>query len=264
MQPAALKVSETATPLREKADLGSERLPRNPADLFDKWKTSKHPGDFQAVVRSLDPAINRGLNAFGGNKQHLKTRARLIAADAVRTYDPTKSKATLPTWVYGHLQRLQRVAADRDAAVRMPERVRMDAITARDAENVLRDKFGHEPDIQSLAEATGLSKSRLKASRNAYREVSESGLLSDKGDSLGTQNAKEDKDSPPDPWVDYIYYDLDPKSRVIFERVTGYGGKDVWQKKQIAKELGITPAAVSHRIGGILQRLRERPPGNIT
>jgi len=264
MQPKTPSLLERQTQAPSKDDLVLGIRPQSPADLFATWQDKKDPEAFQAVMQSLDPTVSRGLRAFGGDKPHLKTRARLLAADAVRKYDPTKSKASLNTWVYGHMQRLQRISADRDAAVRLPERVRMDAILARSATTELVDKLGHEPDLQTLSEATGLSRARLAAADRAFREVSESGMTTEKGDILGGGKAVGGPAKAADPWVDYVYYDLDPKSRVIFEHVTGYGGKEIWQKKQIAEELGISPAAVSHRIKGILTKLQERPSSEIT
>lgn len=216
--------------------------------------------DFEQTMKALEPTVQKGIDAFGSGRGDLRTKARLLAAEAVRSYDPSRnSKAQLSTYVYSNLQRLQRVAADRSSAVRLPERSRMDAIVIRDAVREYIDKEGYEPDVVTLAELTGISRSRQRLAAAAFKELSEAGLETEKGDTLlqGTPDEAED------PWRDYVYHDLDSKSRKIFEWTTGYGGSKTLPKQEIARRLKITPAAVSSRIQTIVERLEARPAGSV-
>lgn len=241
--------------------------PQSPDDLWSSWKASGDQEAFQRTVRALDPTIRKGLSAFANGQESLLTQGRLLAAEAVKAFDPAalekegRKAASLSSYVYGRLQRLQRVAADRSAAVRVPERSRMDAILVRDAVNEWRDAHDDDPDIQTLTELTGLSKSRLQLASRAYREISAAGLETEKGDTL--LQADEDAQQENDIWRDYVYHDLDQKSRRIFELTTGYGGSKVLPKQEIAVRLKMTPAAVSSRIATIQKRLQSRPAGEI-
>lgn len=259
--PPLLPPSDADAPERSRDRLDPDRE-------WEKWRATGEQHDFERVVKSLDPTVRRGLSAFGGGNDHLLTRARIIAAEAARAYDPDKAsegkgkgKASLPTYVYSHLQRLQRVAADREAAVRLPERSRMDAIAMRDAVRRWRDTNDPdgEPDLVTLREMTGLSPSRMKLAGRAYREISAAGLETEKGDTLFQADAELEND----PWRDYVYYDLDEKGRRVFEMTTGYGGTKIVPKSEIARRLKMSPAAVSSRIGTIQKRLQERPAGKI-
>ena len=58
-------------------------------------------------------------------------------------------------------------------------------------------------------------------------------------------------------WSDYVYYDLDPIDKKIFEWTTGYAGSKIIPKGEVAKKLRITPAAVSLRINKIVKKLEE-------
>lgn len=235
------------------------KLPSLP-ETYATWQASQHDEDFANVMKALEPTVQRGLKAYGDGRQDLRTRARILAAEAVKTYDPKKAgKAQLSTYVHSHLQRLQRVSADRSAAVRLPERSRMDAIVIRDAVREYMDKEGHEPDVVTLSEMTGISRSRQKLAADAYKEISEAGLETEKGDTLlqGTVDDGEDA------WRDYVYHDLDAKSRKILEWTTGYGGSRTLPKQEIAKRLRMTPAAVSSRIQTIISRLEDRPSGRV-
>ena len=58
-------------------------------------------------------------------------------------------------------------------------------------------------------------------------------------------------------WADYVYHDLDETGKKIFEWTTGYNGQDRLSKTEIARQLKVTPAAVSSRISKTLSRLNE-------
>jgi DNA-directed RNA polymerase specialized sigma subunit len=61
-----------------------------------------------------------------------------------------------------------------------------------------------------------------------------------------------------------VYHDLDEVNRKVFEWTTGYNNKPILKKIDVAKNLKISPAAVSQRIDTIQKRLNEfnsLPPG---
>ena len=64
-------------------------------------------------------------------------------------------------------------------------------------------------------------------------------------------------DEPYQMWVDALYAELDETGRKIFEGVSGYMGAPRKPKQTLAKELKISPAAVSGRINTIQKRLAE-------
>lgn len=241
----------------------SSARPPSPDKAWETWKRTNAQPDFQTVLKALDGTVRKGLGAFGKGQEHLLPRARILAAEAVRKYAPEErqgpKRASLSTHVYTSLQRLQRVSADRDAAVRLPERSRLDAMAIRDAAREWEDQHGHEPDLATLSDVTGLSRDRILLAGRAFREISFAGVTGEKGDTLLQTEAKVEED----PWRDYVYYDLDPKGRKVFEWTTGYGGSGILPKQEIAKRLGISPAAVSGRIKTIVARLEERPGGRI-
>lgn len=224
-----------------------------PEDLFLKWK-NEQTVPLSDVVMSLEPVVRKANDTFGGSNRLLLPRARLLAAEAVQKYDPKKA-SSLASFTFSHLQRLNRVREDRQEAVHVPERSRVDAILIRNTVEGFRSLYGYEPDILTIREQTGLSPSRIKAAEKAYKELSESATTGEKGDTLFVS----DKADPEDAWRDCVYYDLDPAGRKIFEWTTGYGGSRIIKKNEIARRLKITPAAVSSRISSIVKRLEQRP-----
>ena len=55
----------------------------------------------------------------------------------------------------------------------------------------------------------------------------------------------------------YAYFELDPQSKLIFEHLTGYGGKQVLPVSAIAARFGISASQVNAVKKKIQERLKE-------
>jgi DNA-directed RNA polymerase specialized sigma subunit len=116
----------------------------------------------------------------------------------------------------------------------------------------LESELGREPTIDELADRTGISPARIEKI-NKYRNVqSESSMLTEKGDTLF-----ERKKDPHKIWAEYVYHDLDPVDKKIYEWSTGYGGNETYKKGEIARRLNMSAPAVSQRINKIIAKLEE-------
>jgi len=60
-----------------------------------------------------------------------------------------------------------------------------------------------------------------------------------------------------DPVLDYIYYDLDPKDKLIFQHRTGYQGAPVMKVVDLAKKIKMSPSAVSSRAFKIAKTIQK-------
>ncbi|MHA2067507.1 MAG: sigma-70 domain-containing protein [Candidatus Thorarchaeota archaeon] len=232
-----------------KTSFGSfHRKKSTPPKEYEEWKASPTPQNFDVLMTQVDPIVSSALTSFGGGDKTLKMRAKILAAEALHTYDP--GKASLNTHVYNHLKRLQRYRAQRGSAVHVPENVRLDRNAIYKFEKEYVDKKGHEPTALEISDNLGLSARRVRNARGAS-ESPVSRRLSEKGDLPGKGR------DPYQIWVDYVYHDLDDTNRKIFEWTTGYGGAKRLPKKEIAKRLRISAPAVSMRITTIAKRLEE-------
>lgn len=244
------------TPMQGGIRPGQSVKDLSPSDAYEQYRQRPGADSLNTVLNSLEPTIAKGLQRFGGGDSSLRTRARIEAAKAVKNFDPENKKAKLTSFVYQHMQRLQRVKGDRSAAVRLPEATRMRAIALKQAKEKLTESLGHEPDLQTLSEKSGISMPKMKEALQAYREISSSGLETEKGDSLASMDPKTVDE---DPRLDYIYYDQDPKGRKIMEWRLGYRGVKKLPGNEVAKRLKITPAAVSSRLSTIEKQLSRTP-----
>lgn len=214
---------------------------------FTKWQNTRDPSDLHGVVKALDPMISYRVAAYGGaDNPKMLHQAKLIAADAIRRYDPA-SGAKLASWVQTNLQGLNRYRRESQGPVKVPERAQLDAWHIERTSREFLDEHGREPDVKELADATKLSLKRISDVRKATRPVGSeaqamSAPINSSVDFLGEA-------------MEYLYDDLDYRDRRIIELTTGYGGSEVLPKNVVAQRLGISPSQVTRRSEEIARRL---------
>jgi len=216
---------------------------------WQAWHDDPSDDNYSTLMDSVQPTIQSGLTSYGGGDTALKTRANILAAQAMTDYDPAKG-ASLNTHIHNRLQRLQRFRAARTNVVHIPENVRLDRGNVSRYSAEYLDKHGYDPSISDIADRLNMSQKRVQKALGRP-EATSTARSTEKGDLPGLARSAEDI------WADYVYHDLDERNKKIFEWTTGYGGTDVLPKKDIAKRLGITPAAVSLRISNIMTKLQE-------
>lgn len=215
------------------------------SEAWSQWKASPTDTNYAAVFEEVKPIIDSAMTSFAGGDNSLRTRAHILTAEAIQSWDP-KAGAALRSHVYSRLQRLQRVRAERGAAVRIPENVETDKRMVARFISEYRDKQGVDPDLDEIIDGTSISKKRIMRTRT--REYPEGSQSTDKGDLPATKGKA-------DVWRDYVYHDLDARGKKVFELTTGYNGSKIVSKTEIARRLQITPAAVSLRVNQIIRQL---------
>jgi DNA-directed RNA polymerase specialized sigma subunit len=215
---------------------------------FEKWKASPTDDNLYAVLKEVEPAVASSINAHAGGDKAYKTKARVLAVEAIKNYDPTRG-AALNTHVYNHLRRLNRIRAQRQNALHFPEQIHTDRRVVDEFTKEYTDIHGVEPSDTAIAD--GLSMSIDRINRTRLKEAPTSRALSDKGDLAGKARSQSDI------WMDYVYFDLGEKDKKILEWTTGYNGSKRLSKKEIAAKLGISQPAISQRVSKIVQKLEE-------
>ena len=219
---------------------------------YDNWKKEPNPLNVKAVLTELKPTIESALTSYAPeDKDILRTRANIMAVNAINMYDPTQ-RTKLSSYVFNHLKGLNREKARRKNVVHVPENILLERNKIQKATDSFQSEYGREPTLDELADDTGLSIKRIEYASKKKAARSGSQLLSEKGDSLFTK-----AEDPQRVWADYVYHDLDGPDKKIFEWSPGYGGTDKIQKMDIAKRLNISPAAVSRRINKIVYLLEQ-------
>lgn len=220
--------------------------------LYEAYTLNPTPDNLRPIVAELEPSINYHVSAIGaGDDKLVRQKARVIAGEAVKTYDPTKG-SNLKTWVNNQMVRVKRFKRDVQQPVKIPERMQLDAYTLYKAEQAFMDQHDREPDLQELADFAAMPIKRIQKIRRAQRIMPSETTVSELG---GSQHTSPDL---ADEALDYIYSESDKIDRQIIEMKTGYGGKyNPLQPKEIATKLKLTPSQLSRRSARLAYKLQQ-------
>lgn len=222
---------------------------------YQAWKDEPTPLATHAMLTALNPVLDSAMRSYGGKKASptLRSKAKLLALDALGKYDPMKAK--LRTHLMVNLQSLRRAATQEGQIISIPERVGLDLYHLNEAENKLRDKLGRDPSDAELADHTGLSRKRLGYIRMAKPGYAEGSLFNQGEDGGVEQAAPAVQSTNHDAWYDFVYHDLHPIDQLIMEHSLGLHGKPILPKQVIAYKLRLSPGAVSQRAAKIQAQL---------
>lgn len=227
----------------EKVELGARE--------YSRWQTNQTPDTLRETVDALDPVISSALTTYVGTPSPLlRSRARLLAASAIKTYDPTH-KASLRSHVTLQLQPLRRYATQAAQPMKMSERHTQALYKLLNTEQELASKLGRDPSDIELADYLGWNMRAIRKAR-----------LYD-GQIVSTANPDTDKNDPTlyrtdpyDVWLDFVYHDANDIDRKIMDWRLGRNGAAI-SNAEIAARLKISPAAVSQRIAALQAKINE-------
>lgn len=206
-------------------------------------------------MQDADPIISKALQSFGGGYQSpvLKRRAQLIAAGAIKSYDPNKG-AAITTHLYNSLQQLRRLGPQVTEAVIVPEQVAIDVSKLDSADKELYNFMGRDASDAELADHTGLSIKRIQKLRKINMPVNEGAFKDlenpDVVSAPGTQGVNKTQQM-----IDYVYHDLSPLDQRVMELRTGYGGRTPVSTEEAAILLKRDYKWVSQRAGIIQKKI---------
>ncbi len=221
--------------------------------LWEEWKRTKNPIILENLIKKLEPIIIEHVNKWSGGtipRYLLEMEARRIAYEAIKTYDP--KKAALHTHLWNQLQRLSRFVYSYQNPARIPSEARIRKISMfEEALDFLRNQYHREPTIDEISDHLKWSKKEImKLMKETAPEFPSQ---------VGFSHipAFFEQDEKAKRILDAIYYDLkDPKEKLMFEFLTGYGGRQQLTLHQISNRLGIPVSEVVKFKEKILNELR--------
>lgn len=222
------------------------------SDTYKAWKAQPSDKTFGPVLKELGPTIDTAITSFAAGNKKLRTRAQIMAAQAINNWDPAKG-AALNTHVYNHLKGLNRVYSKRNRAVHIPENVDLDRRAIERFRAEYKNTYDIDPSDTDISDGISISLKRISRARGG-QEYSSAQASSEKGDLPVNKR-------PGDVWMDYVYHDSDTTDKKIIEWTTGYNDKDTMSKVAIARKLKMTPAAVSFRINRIIKKMESATNG---
>lgn len=230
-------------------------------EVWTQWIKDRDPAKRGYLLQALQPTIESAIrtHAGGRNAPSVRSRARILAARALEKWDPKKG-SKLKGYIFQQLQPLTRYSARAGQPMPIPERAEHELRRVKQAQRELTLRTGREPTQKEMSDHLKLSQQRIAKILGHYSHptVSES--------QIGAQEDDPDKsDFAPavtkpnynEIWADYVYTSLDPTDQKIMEWRTGRNGVKLKSNQEIAKELNLSPGAVSQRAGKITAQLKE-------
>ena len=225
-------------------------------NLILEWQQNPTRELTNQLLKEIKPILSAGIRTFGRGDNRLLPRAKVIAIESLKKYNPTKG--SVENFLFNYLRGLQRISKGYDAPVHIPERKLLEYMDISNAEAELADKLNRKPSLAELADYTGVSIERIKrlysgrkfTTEGAYQRETEEGQMA--GAVAVTQEEQNNRIL-----LEQVYHDLDDVGRVIMEHSYGLFDKPILSGNELAKMLKISPAAVSLRRTSIQRMIDE-------
>ncbi len=225
-------------------------------ELWKTWKADESEETLEPLLDALQPLIRKKVNEFSTAPvppAAVHGMANTLALKALRTYNPKKG-AAVGTYVDWHLRKVRSFVIKHQNVGRIPDHRAHNIGRYKAAKDELTERLGHAPDALTMAEHLGPKWSLAEVGRM------ESEL---RPDLIASKNVETDmlpelQSSREREVLRYIYQELAPDERSVFEYTMGVNGKPKLSASQIAITMGVSQPKVSRIRRKIDNKLRAR------
>lgn len=212
---------------------------------YSAWQLDPTPEGNATMLKTINPIVQKGIKMYGGDSPLSASRGRSLALEALRKYDPKRSR--LQSHVLNHMQGLRRSNRQQQQIINVPERILQESQKLRDYSQEFTDELGREPSDSELSDKLGVSAERL-ASIRRYQP----GMSTGQGNALSPEGGGDASVLPnshdaQDMWVRVVHQDLGVLDQQIMEHTLGLNGRPKLSNKELAKRLNRSPGAISQR-----------------
>ena len=224
---------------------------------YENWLKDKSPANMSKLLDSFSTTINSEITRYEGSRPLLRSKARVLAIKAIKSYNPSAG-AKLQSWVVTNLKPLARYG-QQQRDVRIPEVALRQAAEVNRVAKELEDDLDRDPTDAEIADEIGISPKRVAAVRKMAVASVPAGQMDEVAGEDGDQSiAPAVSEVDPLPFAQQaVYMSLGSTDKMIFDHLTGSNGKKQMSAKAIALMLGISPAAVSQHANRIGQQIAE-------
>jgi DNA-directed RNA polymerase specialized sigma subunit len=217
-------------------------------ELWEKWNKRKSQANLSKLLDQMTPIIKNAVRQYSGSLSPviLEAEAKIQAVKAFHSYNPSMG-TKLSTHVINYLQKINRLVYKHQELYSVPEDRRIKYHTFDSIRSHLKDQLDRDPTGEELADNLKWSRSEV----NRYlsedrRELSESMPISNDADFFRAGDSA---------MTAYIYNDLNPTEKVLFEHTTGYGGKPILATPQLLQKLNMTQGQLSYMKKNLVDKI---------
>ena len=222
------------------------------SEMIANWQKNKDDETFIELQNRFSPIVHKTVNQYrttGVSNAALYANAQTNLMKAFETYDPKHNTQPI-THVYNYMKKVQRVASDSLMSGHIPEARNIKKATFQTAIINLKDRLGYEPNIDEICDELGWNKK--EAARMMNELSGETTASNAQFDFYGQSRQEQSKDSI---LSDYLYHELDPKQKTIFEYTYGYNGKPKLTNSEIAKKMKVNDMYITRAQSKMGERL---------
>jgi len=221
-------------------------------ELWREWKRTNSTRTLDALLKRLQPLINREVNKWQSAvpPAALQSKGRMLTVEALKSYNPNMG-AAIGTHVTSRLRKLSRHVYPYQNVARLPENKQLMFNTFRVAESHLYDAHGREPTVEELSNELSWAPKKVKEFQRSFgrRELVES------------EGAFIDTPQEDSTLVDFYYHGLSPDNKLLFQDITGYGGRPAMSNRKLLKKYKLTQGQLSYRKRKFTEQIRRIQQG---
>ena len=220
------------------------------AEAYKNWTSTQTPEGNAAMLKAVDPILNKAITAYVGKPDPLiRSRARGLALQGIRSYDPKRSR--LQTHLFNQLQGLRRISRQQSQLIKVPERINLDRNRLDEIQKSLEAEFGREPTDAELTTHSGLTPKRLATIRGYKPALAEGQWLAsqpaEEGEGASLPSSMMPGRQRVSMWRQLVYDDLPAPDQKIMEYAFGMNGRRPLSNQEIAAKMGRSPGLISQR-----------------
>jgi DNA-directed RNA polymerase specialized sigma subunit len=222
-------------------------------ELWKEWKRNPTSYNMDRLLRALNPVIQSEINRWSGvlSRGILETKAKRLAVEAIKTYSPTHG-AALGTHVVNRLKKLSRTIYTHQNVARIPEYQVLKYRTYSNAILDLENELGRPPATDEVASRLNWSKNMVERMRRSVRKE-----FVESGDPVSIF----DQNSGDGDLISYMYHDMNPEQKMLFEHTTGYGGAKILDNDSLRRKLKVTQGQLSYKKRQLVDMIKRKIGG---
>lgn len=221
--------------------------------LWKEWRKTESPQLMGKLIDSFAPVIQATVRKFETvplPPSTIVAEAKKQMIRAFETFNP-KAGAALGTHVHNHIQKVNRFVYEHQNIGRIPEHRITQIGTYTAVKGELKEKRGRDPSAAEMADELGWSLPEVeRMERELRREVPETAVADVDFSFLASDDSQR--------LLNYIYYELTPNEKVVFEYLTGWAGKPKLSEDEIARRLGVDRLKVKKMKASIAAKIKAR------
>lgn len=222
--------------------------PQEEMKLWRRWKA----GDDESLgdlMNRMQPIMNKwyGRASYANLPESaVRGELELLTINALDKYDPDRG-AKLSTWVEANMPNIHRFVNKHQNVGRIPEHRALRINTYESVKNELEESLGRVPTAMEMSDELGWDMDEVqRMERELRKDLSQSGDF---------ENMIIPSDPPIEEAMNWVYPELRGRDQLVFEWLTGWGGKPILSQNEIADRLSVSPATVSNIKNKIVKKI---------